>query len=266
MKTEAVRGIYVAPMRTAVAPEALRGALREQLAAQGINADEHTLTALVAMSAHETGEWVSCWNNNLGNVKAAPSWEGEYTCLTNVWEVLNGVARWFSPRGETNGKGGPLKGEEWAVPPGHPQTRFRAYRTLSEGAVGFVTKMAGMYRPSLEVLLNGGSTDAFIAALKRQRYFTGDLMKYQTSVGRFYKKFAVTQPTELVGLPTLKLGDEGLAVAALQCLLNAGGTHGARLKPDGKFGAKTQTEVSFYSPNGIVDETAWQRVVEHSQT
>lgn len=190
MKTEAVRGTYVAPRRTAVAPGALRGALREQLAAQGINANEHTLTALVAMSAHETGEWVSCWNNNLGNVKAAPSWEGEYTCLTNVWEVLNGVTRWFSPRGETSGKGGPLKGEEWAVPPGHPQTRFRAYRTLSEGAVGFVSKMVGMYRPSLEVLLNGGSPEAFVAALKRQRYFTGDLAKYQASVRRFYLKFS----------------------------------------------------------------------------
>jgi len=266
MKTETVKGTYVATVRTSVTPQALRATLRDQLAANGIDASEHSLTALVAMSAHETGEWASCWNYNLGNVKASPTWEGEFVCLNNVWEVLKGVTRWFSPRGETVGKGGPLKGEEWAVGPGHPQTRFRAYRTLAEGTVGFVEKMVGKYRPSLDVLLKGGSTDDFVAALKRQNYFTGDLEKYQISVRRFYKQFAVTHVPMPVGLPTLKLGDEGVAVAALQCLLNAGGTHGSRLKPDGKFGPKTHTEVSFYSPNGVVEEAAWHRIVEHSQT
>lgn len=190
MQTEVVKGIYVAPTRTVVSPEALRAALADGLTAAGINASDHALTGLVAMSAHETGEWHSCWNNNLGNVKAAPSWPGQYTCLTNVWEVLNDVKRWFSPRGETEGKNGPLKGPEYPFPPGHPQTRFRAYPTLSEGVAGFVAKMIGKYRASLDVLLNGGSTDAFVASLKRQYYFTGDLAAYQASVRRFYQEFS----------------------------------------------------------------------------
>lgn len=110
MPSETLKGTYVPPVRTPVSPDALRAALAERLGERGINASSHALTTLVAMSAHETGEWVSCWNNNLGNVKSAPDWAGQYTCLTNVYEILKGVKRWFSPRGETIGKNGPLKG------------------------------------------------------------------------------------------------------------------------------------------------------------
>lgn len=190
LRTEQVSGTYVPTKRTTVTPAELREALRRSLEARGVNASEHALTGLVAMSAHETGQWASCWNYNFGNVKASKSWTGQFVCLRNVWEVLNGVTRWFSPSGETVGKDGPLKGEEWAVPPGHPQTRFCAFATIDEGLVGFLDKMLGRYRPSLNVLLAGGSTDAFIAQLKSQGYFTGDLAKYQASVRSFYRKFS----------------------------------------------------------------------------
>lgn len=191
-----MRGTYVKTQRTRVTPDALRDALSACLERRGVRADAHTLTALVAMSAHETGRWASCWNYNFGNVKASPSWTGQYICLNNVWEVLNGVTRWFSPRGETRGKGGPLIGPEYPVPPGHPQTRFRAYATLAEGVESWAAKMATYgapgvvgYRQSLDVLLAGGSTNAFLKSLKGQRYFTGDLVKYQASVRSYYREF-----------------------------------------------------------------------------
>jgi hypothetical protein len=192
-----VKGTYVTPHRTRVSPDALRDALRASLASRGVNADAHTLNALVAMSAHETGRWASCWNYNLGNVKASPSWGGLYTCLSNVWEVINGVTRWFSPKGETGGKNGPHVGPVYSLPPGHPQTRFRAYATLTDGVDGFAEKMCGMYRKSLDVLLAGGSTDAFLASLKAQRYFTGDLVKYQASVRSYYREFSAPATPDL---------------------------------------------------------------------
>lgn len=233
-------GTYVPAKRTPVTPDALRDALRACLAARGVSANERALTVLVAMSAHETGEWRSCWNYNLGNVKAGETWPGLYTCLTNVWEVLNGVTRWFSPRGETAGKNGPLKGPEYATPPGHPQTRFRAYSNLVDGVDGFAAKMTGMYRKSLDVLLAGGTSDAFIAALKRQRYFTGDLIKYQASVRRFCDKF----------------GDELATVAGVQrALVKLGYDAG---KPDGVHGPRTTAAVIAFQraanlkPDGVV--------------
>lgn len=185
-----MQGRYVPVTRTAVTPDALREALRTQLAKRNIVASEHALNGLVSMSAHETGRWASCWNYNFGNVKAGETWTGMYTCLNNVWEVLNDVTRWFSPRGEIAGKGGKLIGKEYPVPPGHPQTRFRAYATLAEGIDGWLSKMVTSYRRSTDVLLKGGSTDAFLASLKGQKYFTGDLAKYQKSVRSYYAEFS----------------------------------------------------------------------------
>jgi hypothetical protein len=137
-KTETVKGTYVPPKRTRITSQEMSDALRQEFDDQGFDLSPHALLVLVAMSAHETGEWVSCWNFNLGNVKASPTWLGNYTCLNNVWEVLKGKERWFSPRGEIAGRNGALIGEEWALPPGHPQTRFRAYESLEYGVAGFV--------------------------------------------------------------------------------------------------------------------------------
>jgi hypothetical protein len=216
MKTEIVRGHYMPPKRTRIVAGALGEVLRNEFEAQGLKLSPHAILVLVAMSAHETGEWVSCWNYNLGNVKASPSWEGNYTCLNNVWEVLKGKERWFSPRGEIAGRNGALIGKEWALPPGHPQTRFRAYMSLDYGVAGFVSKMLGLYRPALEVLCNGGTSDAFIAELKRLKYFTGDLVKYQASVRRFYQEFSTGKHQR-----ALDLGDSGPDVLALTTRLAA---------------------------------------------
>jgi hypothetical protein len=244
-----VIGTYVPAKRTPVTPDALRDALRACLAARGVTADERALTVLVAMSAHETGEWRSCWNYNLGNVKAGETWPGLYTCLTNVWEVLNGVTRWFSPRGETAGKNGPLKGPEYATPPGHPQTRFRAYSNLVDGVDGFAAKMTGMYRKSLDVLLTGGTSDAFVASLKRQRYFTGDLVKYQASVRRFCDKFGTPARRRL------ELGTKGDDVAQLQKALG--------FEPTGVFDARCDAAVRQVQDafglvvDGVVGRATW---------
>lgn len=239
-----MKGAYVPARRTPVTPSMLREALRAQLVARGVQASEHALTGLVAMSAHETGRWASCWNYNLGNVKAGETWEGMYTCLDNVWEILGGVKRWFSPRGETVGKGGPLKGAEHPFPPGHPQTRFRAYASLADGVDGWVNKMLTTYRRSTAVLLSGGSTDAFLASLKSHRYFTGDLVAYQKSVRSYYREFSARPSYDL------------LKIAGVQLALTALGY--APGPADGDIGPRTRAAVVAFQedaglePDGVV--------------
>jgi hypothetical protein len=249
-----MKGVYVPTKRTTVNPDALRDALASQLSRRGIKADLHALNGLVAMSAHETGVWRSCYNYNLGNVKAGVDWPGQYMCLNNVWEVLKGKTRWFSPRGEISGRNGTLIGPEYPVPAGHPQTRFRAYPTLEAGVEGWALKMAGMYRPALDILLAGGSTDAFLTQLKKQRYFTGDLVKYQKSVRSYYVKFSGATPDR----PRLALGSTGEDVADLQRALE--------LDDDGEFGPKTnaavrQMQESFgLVVDGVVGQKSWPYV------
>lgn len=178
-------GYYVSPVRTPITSDQLCDALAREL---GEAPNSHMVIALCAMSAFENGWWKSCWNYNLGNVKAGPTWEGEYTCLTNVREIIKGDERWYSPEGETAGKGGPVIGQRYSVPPGHPQTRFRAYPTLDAGIQAWSSELATTYRPSLDVLKRGGSTDDFITSLKSESYFTGDPDVYRSQVGQIYRQ------------------------------------------------------------------------------
>jgi hypothetical protein len=246
-----VKGVYVPPARTPVHVDALREALKTQLTRRGVEASPHALNALLAMSAHETGQWRSCWNHNLGNVKAGPDWPGLYTCLSNVWEVIAGKTRWFSPGGETAGKGGPIVGNQYTTPPGHPQTRFRAYPSLLDGVEGWVIKMVTAYGKSTSILFGGGSTDEFIASLKAHRYFTGDLERYQASVRRFYAQFSGPED----GRRTLRRGMTGDDVKELQEALE--------LAVDGEFGPVTEAAVkrvqaSFgLTADGVVGPKTW---------
>lgn len=249
-----MKGKYVETKRTTVTPEELREALRELLSKRGIEASEHALTGLVAMSAHETGSWNSCYNYNLGNVKAGTDWPGLYMCLKGVWEVLSGVTRWFDPDGETVGRNGPPKGPRHPVPPGHPQTRFRAYPSLRDGVEGWVIKMTTTYKRSTQVLLDGGSTDLFLASLKAQKYFTGDLEKYQASVRSFYTKFNAPRETRR----TLRQGMTGDDVKGLQSTLG--------LVTDGQFGPITDAAVRRFQEryglvaDGVVGPKTWAYV------
>jgi hypothetical protein len=200
-------GTYVQPVRTTVSSDTLRIALRNKLLSNvGKTPSEHALTTLVAMSAFETGHWKSCWNYNLGNVKAGETWSGLYTCLSNVREVLKGVEKWFSPEGELSGKDGTVIGQRWSVPPGHPQTRFRAYATLEQGLDGWVAKMTTTYRVSLEKLLAGADTDTFIKSLKGQSYFSGDLEGYQDQVRRLYMQYG-GKPGDSVPMSSVGVSD-----------------------------------------------------------
>lgn len=195
-------GQYVSPVRTQVSPLELQRALAKSLTEKlGHSPGDHATIALVAMSALETGRWKLCWNYNLGNAKATETWPGQYTCLRRVREVLRGVERWFSPEGETAGKDGPVIGERYTLPPGHPATRFVAFPSLDQGASAWVETLLKRYRRPLEALLAGASTSDFVAGLKSLNYFTGDLSAYQRQVASLYREFGGPAGT---GLPLVK--------------------------------------------------------------
>ena len=83
----------------------------------GLTPSRDTLALATAQSALETGRWKSIHRYNLGNIKASSTYEGYY-CQFRCNEVIGGKLEWFDPP--------------------HPQTNFRAFLNLEDGATDHV--------------------------------------------------------------------------------------------------------------------------------
>ena len=156
-----------------------------------------TLALALAQAALETGRFRSmhCWN--FGNVKAAPAYEGSY-CQFRCNEVLDGVVQWFDPP--------------------HPQTNFRAFRTIDEGAAAWLAALR-LHFPLAWEALPEGQPLAFVHALKLGRYFTADEAPYARAVASLWKEFTRLLEGEPGSVPPAPL-DAGLHAEALAAKQN----------------------------------------------
>lgn len=164
-------------VRTVVDPEALAveltaawRALRDETPQRG------SILVLMAHSALETGRWKSCHCWNLGNVKSKLD-DGRDFTFFRCNEVINGKVVWFDPP--------------------HPFTRFRAFRTLREGALDHLAFLMGMkrYAEAWPFVLNP-DPDAFVHALKAGGYFTADPGPYAHAVASIYREYSARLPFE----------------------------------------------------------------------
>lgn len=173
------------PMTFEQAAEAMRAALRDKLSD---DPPREVLALALAKSALETGRWraIHCWN--WGNQKAGEKYVGNYCCF-ELNEVLNGKVVWFGPRGRLDRKGGSVVAEPFDDPPGHPQTRMRAYANRFDGAFSYVDFVAGgRYAAAWQRLLAGDAV-GFVAALKKAGYMTADEAPYRNAVVSLQKEF-----------------------------------------------------------------------------
>ncbi len=192
-----VKAVYVPPVKTPLTfAEAARSMRQGIYVATGEQPTNAALALALAKTALETGRWQSMWNYNWGNVKAGAEYHGMYTCIT-LNEVLNGRTVWFAPEGELVRKDGPLKYEPLLVPPGHAQTRMRAYANAYDGAQQYADFVAnGRYRDAWQRLL-AGDPAGYVHALKMKGYFTADEATYRRGVERIFAEY-------LSGLETLR--------------------------------------------------------------
>lgn len=200
-----MKAVYVEPVKTPLTfDEAAERMQQGILVATGIAPTTAALALALAKTALETGRWQSMWNGNWGNIKAGENYEGMYTCFA-CNEVLNGKTVWFGPEGQLTGKGGTVTGLAWAVPPGHPQTRFRAYANGFDGAQQYVDFVAnGRYAEAWNRLLDGDAP-GYVHALKLKGYFTADEATYLRGVESLFREFHIkleekrdTDPQELL--------------------------------------------------------------------
>jgi len=164
----------------------LRNALRNEI---GSLPSKQTLALALAKTALETGRWRLMYSWNFGNVKLG-QYPGMYQCYP-CNEVIDGQVVWFHPLGKLSGKGGYVVGENYGLPPGHPQTRFRAYANAYDGAYDYVSFQArelNRFRAAWMLLL-AGHVEGYVRALSAAGYFTAPVETYLATVSKLHAEF-----------------------------------------------------------------------------
>ncbi|HKY40755.1 MAG TPA: hypothetical protein VJN18_32695 [Polyangiaceae bacterium] len=176
------------PMPFDQAAEAMKAALRND---SGAEPSRTCLALALAKCALETGRFMSIWNHNYGNVKAGATYAGMYCCF-ELNEVLDGRVVWFGPRGRLDRKGGSVVAEPYDDPPGHPQTRMRAYENRFTGADAYVEFMArgagGRFAQAFN-FMKVGNAPAMVTEMKAKRYMTADVGPYLNAVVSLQREF-----------------------------------------------------------------------------
>lgn len=146
------------------------------------------LALCVSQWALETGWGKSCFNFNLGNLKAREG-DGLDHTFYPTWEVLSRAAAHelaakAEPRTRPEDGGGPnavLTSEDPAANtavvwfyPDHYMCRFRAFRSLDEGAEEYLKALFHRYKRAW-ASLSTGNPSTFAEALKAYGYFTAPL-------------------------------------------------------------------------------------------
>jgi hypothetical protein len=187
-----MQATYVAPAVTALSFDEAASSVLAALQATGEKISRQCHATALAKTALETGRWQHIYNYNYGNVKAATSYIGMYTCI-KLNEVLKRDGKdtvvWFAPEGELTGRNGHLIGAPVQVPEGHPQTRMRVHANSVDGAYEYVEFVSSRrYLDAWEELLVGDPV-GYVAALHQAGYFTADPVPYTKAVVSLYGEF-----------------------------------------------------------------------------
>lgn len=152
---------------------------------------------LLAQSALETGRWRSAYSWNLGNVKAAPAWQGSY-CERYCNELLTEQqARDAHSRASLQPDGtldvilGGVVGGRRIVNfyPPNPASRFRAFDSIEEGALDYLSILADRFASAWRYLADGDAP-GFAAALHRARYYTADPKAYAAGLVSLQREYS----------------------------------------------------------------------------
>lgn len=186
----------VEPFDFKTATNAMEAALRSVMT---IRPRDEVLALALAKTALETGNWQKIHCGNWGNIKAGQTWDGmmytTFACGENLAVVKGGPIREYkfkpdSPFDPADPYCIPNpKFPAPPVPPGNPQTRFRAYANMYDGCYEYVDFVAsGRYHDAWSELLEGDAL-GYVHALKLKGYFTADEATYAKGVVALQKQF-----------------------------------------------------------------------------
>lgn len=140
--------------------------------------NEKQLAILLAQCILETGHFKFCKNFNFGNVKASNTYDG-YVQYYKASEIINGKEVFFYPP--------------------HPQTRFRAFLSASDGAFDYILFLQNKRYTIAVTHLKNGDVIRYTTALSVAGYFTASLTKYLKIMQSLYDKLVKVTPDYLLG-------------------------------------------------------------------
>ena len=203
---------WVPTVQTPLSFDEAAACLTEALrAVTGKRPTDQVLALALAKTALETGRWQKMYGYCFGNIKARiETYSGlyqTYKCNEVLVRGGRGAVVWFAPEGELTGAKGTVTGQRYEVPPGHPQTRFRAYESAEAGALEYVQFQAQIkrYQAAWQHLLNG-QVEPYVRALSAAGYFTAPVETYLKTVKSLHSEFlrrlaADAAEPELVTVP-----------------------------------------------------------------
>lgn len=157
-----------------------------------------SLALLLAQSALETSRWRSCYSWGLGNAKWTPATDTDH-CYRQCNELLSPAAAKAAfekaqPRTDADGPNvalGAYVAEKQIVwfYPDHAASAFRAFATLEEGALDYLSLLATRFEAAWPAVIAGDPV-GFVTRLKASLYFTAPLADYLRSVESLFREYS----------------------------------------------------------------------------
>ena len=124
----------------------------------------------------ETGLGKSCWNYNLGNVKATPSWKGDFCCFAcnEILKDAQAAGYVARPSPAPTAKAGARRGDHhggamapasWFLPD-NAGCRFRAFAFAQRGVADHLALLQRRFKAAWPALL-AGDVATFVRALRQ---------------------------------------------------------------------------------------------------
>jgi len=163
---------------------------------------KESIFCIMAQCFLETGRLkkMHCWN--MGNIKSSLSDGRDYTFyVCNEYFKLDFAKKLVQENPNTakitsirDEKDGTKTAIVWFYPD-HPYSRFRAYKTLNEGALDYLTLLYNRYKKAWNAILLGNPA-LFSKELRKQGYYTADEEPYTRALTLLFREFANLQINE----------------------------------------------------------------------